>query len=89
MFSKIIQEKKDYKSLNNIKFTIEYNILGEIMKHRKCGGLFSIFAIIVLCTLIFYQTIITLILPFRFNLFILLIEICLLFCILFRIIWPY
>ena len=66
------------------------------MKMRGCnngyggfgGGLFTIFAIFTLSILIFYQTIITLILPFRFNIFILLIEVSLLFFFLFRIIWP-
>lgn len=66
------------------------------MYMRPCGcgnnrppGLFSIFAILLLGCLIFYQVIITLILPLRFNLFILLIEVFLLFFILYRIIWPY
>ena len=51
-------------------------------------GFFSIFWVLILSCLIFYQTIITLILPFRFNVLILLIEVGLLFFILFRIIWP-
>jgi len=68
--------------------------MGDTMRPCGCGGskppgLFSIFAILLLGCLIFYQVIITLILPLRFNLFILLIEIFLLFFILYRIIWPY
>jgi len=50
---------------------------------------FTIIGIFLLSVLIFYQVIITLILPLRFNLFILLIEVFLLFFLLFRIIWPY
>ena len=60
---------------------------------RPCGkgpgGFFSIFAILILCMLIFYQVIITLILPFRFNIFILFVEIIILLFLLYRIIWPY
>lgn len=58
---------------------------------RPCGGggIFSVFAILALSVLIFYQVIITLILPLRFNIFILLIEVGLLFFFLYRIVWPY
>lgn len=60
------------------------------MYNKKPGpSVIAILAVIFLAILIFYQTLITLILPFRFNLFILLIEIFILFFILFRIIWPY
>jgi len=52
-------------------------------------GLFGVFAIFILCGLILYQLIITLLLPFRFNLLILLFEVFLLFYILWRIIWFY
>ena len=52
------------------------------------GGFFTILAIFRLCILIFYQIVITLILPFRFNVFILLIEVFILFWLLFRIIYP-
>lgn len=52
-------------------------------------GFFSVITVLILSCLIFYQVIITLILPFRFNIFILLIEVVLLFFILYRIIWPY
>lgn len=52
-------------------------------------GFFEIMWIFILCVLISYQVILTFILPFRFNLFILLIEVMLLFFILWRIIWPY
>jgi len=58
--------------------------------NRGCGGgLFTIIAIFVLSVLIFYQVIITLILPFRFNIFILFIEVLLLFFLLYRIVWPH
>lgn len=52
-------------------------------------GFFGIMGIFILCILISYQVILTFILPFRFNLLILLIEVMLLFWILWRIIWPY
>jgi len=52
------------------------------------NGFFSFITVLILAGLIFYQTLITLILPFRFNIFILLVEICLLGFILFKIIWP-
>lgn len=51
-------------------------------------GFFSIITILILACLIFYQIIITLIIPLRFNIFILLIEVFLLFFVLARIIWP-
>ena len=53
------------------------------------GGFFSIITVLILSGLIFYQSIITLIFPFRFNVFILLLEISLLVFILCKIIWPY
>jgi len=56
--------------------------------HRG-SGLFSIIAIFALCILIFYQLIITLIIPLRFNIFILLIEVFLLLFFLYRVIWPH
>lgn len=46
-----------------------------------------ILLVIILSILIIYQAIITIIIPFRFNVFILLCEILLLFYILWRIIW--
>lgn len=49
---------------------------------------FTVIAILCLSVLIFYQVLITLILPLRFNIFILLIEVVLLFILLFRIVWP-
>ena len=52
------------------------------------GGFFTILAIFCLSVLIFYQIIITLIIPLRFNIFILLIETFILFYLLFRIIYP-
>jgi len=57
--------------------------------NRNFGSSFiTILAIFGLSILIFYQVIITLILPIRFNIFILLIQVCLLFFLLFRIIYP-
>lgn len=50
---------------------------------------FTILLITCLCILIFYQVIITLLLPLRFNIVILLIECFLLFFLLFRLLWPY
>jgi len=52
-------------------------------------GFFGVLAIFILCGLIFYQALLTFLLPFRFNLLILLIEIFILFYILWRIVWPY
>ena len=56
---------------------------------NRGGGVFSVLAILALSVLIFYQVLITLIVPLRFNIFILLIEVALLFFFLFRIVWPY
>ena len=53
------------------------------------GGVFTILLIFCLCILIFYQIIITLILPFRFNVFILLVEVFILFWLLFKIVYPH
>jgi len=50
---------------------------------------FTLLLIFCLCILIFYQVIITLILPLRFNIVILLIECFLLFFLLFKLLWPY
>jgi hypothetical protein len=52
-------------------------------------GIWSFIWFCILCTLIFYQVIITLIFPFRWNVIILLIEVFFLFYLLYRIIWPY
>jgi len=52
-------------------------------------GIGNIIWVILLCILIFYQIIITFIFPFRWHIFILLVEVFLLFIILYRIIWPY
>lgn len=49
----------------------------------------SVIILFILGILIFYQSIITLILPFRWNIFVLFLEIFLFFFFLFRIIWPY
>ena len=61
---------------------------GSMCPKRPGGSFFTILAIFCLSILIFYQLIITLILPFRFNIFILLVEIFTLFYLLFRIIYP-
>ncbi len=53
------------------------------------GPGFAILMVLLLCCLIFYQLIITFIFPFRFNLFILFLEVALLFYFLTRIVWPY
>ena len=49
----------------------------------------NVLAVFILGVLIFYQVIITLILPLRFNIFILLVEFLLLLFFLYRIVWPY
>ncbi len=56
---------------------------------NRGGGFFTVLAILILSVLIFYQVIITLILPFRFNIFILMLEILILLFLLYRIVWPY
>ncbi len=53
------------------------------------NSFFNVLAVFILGVLIFYQVIITLILPLRFNIFILLIEFSLLLFFLYRIVWPY
>ena len=55
----------------------------------KGSGFFTILAIFALCILIFYQLIITLILPLRFNIFILLLELFILTFLLYRVVWPH
>lgn len=72
------------------KSVFSYIILGDFMCPNRNfgGGLFAVLAIFALSILIFYQVLITLILPIRFNIFILLIEVSLLFYFLFRIIYP-
>lgn len=57
--------------------------------HNRGGGFFTILAIFALCILIFYQLLITLILPLRFNIFVLLLEIFILIFLLYRVIWPH
>ncbi|MBR1413041.1 MAG: hypothetical protein IJ574_00020 [Bacilli bacterium] len=63
--------------------------------NKNCCGrgprntLFSVIAIMVLSVLIFYQVILTLILPFRTHIFILLVEVALLFFFIYRVVWPY
>ena len=58
-------------------------------KGPRRPGIVYFIAIIALAMLIFYQTLITLILPFRWHIFLLLLEISILFFLIFRIIWPY
>ena len=55
---------------------------------RRPGGGFTVILLFILSILIFYQLIITFILPFRWNIFVLLLEIFLFFFFLARIIWP-
>ena len=59
------------------------------MKFQGPRNGLTVIILFILGMLIFYQAIITLILPFRFNIFILLIEIALFFFFMIRIIWPY
>ena len=61
-----------------------------IMKHKGFlnNGFYKMISVIVLATMIFWQTILILIFPIRFNAFILLIEIILLFLVLRSIVWP-
>ncbi len=61
--------------------------IGDTMKPRN--SFLNVICIFVLGVLIFYQVIITLILPLRFNIFILLVEFVLLLFFLYRIVWPY
>lgn len=82
-----------YLNLNKKK---TYNTIGDYMYKGPCcpppnrgGGFFTILLILALSVLIFYQIIITLILPLRFNIFVLLIEVSILFFLLFRIVWPH
>lgn len=56
--------------------------------HRFGNGL-TVIVLIVLAILIFYQSLITLILPFRWNIFVLFLEIFLFLFFLARIVWPY
>ena len=82
-----------YESMEEILFDVTVELSEQVFESLNnkgfFNGFFSIISVFILSCLIFYQTIITLILPFRFNIFILLIEIFLLFFILYRIIWPY
>jgi len=56
---------------------------------RRPGSGFNIIILFTLAILIFYQALITLILPFRWNIFVLFLEISLFFFFILRIIWPY
>ena len=56
---------------------------------RRPGGGFTVLILFILAILIFYQLIITFILPFRWNIFVLILEIFLFFFFLGRIIWPH
>lgn len=75
---------------SNYKITT-YNIVGDNMYPcgKRPGGGLTILILFVLAILIFYQLIITLILPFRWNIFVLCLEVFLFFFFLGRIIWPY
>lgn len=52
-------------------------------------GVWSFLWFLILCTLIFYQTIITFFFPLRWNIIILMVEVFFLFFLLYKIIWPY
>ena len=56
--------------------------------HNPFNKLSLFILFLILCTLIFYQAIITFFFPLRWNIIILFIEIFLQFYLLFRIIWP-
>lgn len=56
---------------------------------KRPGSGLTIIILFILAILIFYQLIITLILPFRWNIFVLIFEVFLFFFFLGRIIWPY
>lgn len=56
---------------------------------KRPGSGFTVLILFILAILIFYQLIITLILPFRWNIFLLILEVFLFFFFLGRIIWPY
>lgn len=53
------------------------------------GGFFWFLFAIVISIMIFWQTLLVLIFPIRFNVFILLVELLLLFFIIYRIVWPH
>lgn len=55
---------------------------------KRPGGGVSVIILFILTILISYQLIITLILPFRWNIFVLTLEVFLFFFFLGRIIWP-
>jgi len=59
------------------------------MYPNRPKGFFAVILTGLLLVLIFYQLIITLILPFRFNVVVLMIEVILLMICLYRILWPY
>ena len=56
---------------------------------RPRNSFLTLIFIFCLSILIFYQIIITLVLPLRFNIIILLIETFILFFLLFRLLWPF
>ena len=58
------------------------------MKPCRNNG-FAVVMIFLLSILIFYQVILTFIFPFRWNIFVLIIELFFLFFFIARIIWPY
>lgn len=88
IFEHVTNHAPDFiQKINHQKYT--YNIIGDIMYPcRRPGGGLTIILLFILSILIFYQLIITFILPFRWNIFVLLIEIFFFFFLLCRIIWP-
>ncbi len=67
------------------KVPLSYFILGDTMFRNK--PFFTIVIILFLSVLIFYQILITLLLPLRINIILLMIECFLLFYFLFRLFW--
>ena len=53
------------------------------------GGVFWFILALILACMVVWHALLLLIFPFRFNAFILLLEVLLLFLIIFKIIWPH
>ena len=68
-----------------------YYTIGDIMYNHNPypGGFFWFIIAIILSCMVVWHALLLLIFPFRFNAFVLLIELILLFCIIFKIIWPH
>ena len=72
-------------------FVNSYYIIGDFMYNYSPypGGFFWFIVAIVLACMVVWHALLLLIFPFRFNAFILLVELLLLFFIIFKIIWPH